>query len=262
MISIDLRTMGIVLFVVHLLQVFLFTHLYVTNRSMREVKWWLFWSLSGLLSFFLISVRDILGEPLIIVILQNFAMVSGAVFIYIGVLRFFSLKRNMKMILLSLIIYAAALITFTIFWKNVRIHTSITNIYLSVYAVITAVILIKNRASEKSNALLLIFYAFLFHGLVFGLRALLVAIGVMDRQDFFSSDPVNILTFIDGIITSILWTFGFILLINQRVNQKFKESLKHFETIFNTSPDITTLTNMQTGRLVNVNQYFTSIVGY
>jgi len=45
-------------------------------------------------------------------------------------------------------------------------------------------------------------------------------------------------------------------------NEKLIESLDHFETIFNTSPDITTLTNMQTGRLVNVNEHFTSILGF
>lgn len=260
--KIDLRTIAFVLLVMHILQIFVFTHLYVTNRSQREIKWWLFWSISGVLSFFLITVRDMLGAPAIVVILQNLFMVLGAAFLYIGVLRFYRIKNNKKIILLSIAVYVIIMTVFTLILENVRVHTAATNFYLSVYAVITALILIKNRSNEKSTALLLIFYAFLFHGLVFALRFIFVTIGLMDRQDFFSSDPINFLTFIDGIVTSVLWTFGFVLLINQRVNEKIIETLDQFELIFNTSPDAATITNMRNGLIINVNDHFEIMTGY
>jgi PAS domain S-box-containing protein len=89
-----------------------------------------------------------------------------------------------------------------------------------------------------------------------------VAAGLMDRQDFFSPDPLNFLTFVDGIITSVLWTFGFIVLINQRINERLKEMLDRFELIFNTSPDAATITNMRNGLIVNVNDHFEIVTGY
>jgi PAS domain S-box-containing protein len=216
----------------------------------------------GVFSYLLIVVRNILEEHPAVVIVQNTAMVSAAVFIYIGVKRFFGGKENSKTLLGALSLYIFLMIVFAAVFINVRVHTTITNIYLSIFAIITAVVLIRNKPETKSSALLVIYYVFLFHGLVFMLRAVFVAAGIMDRQNFFNPDPLNIMTFIDGIITSVLWTFGFVVLINQRVNEKIKETLDQFELIFNTSPDAATITNMRNGLIINVNDHFEIMTGY
>lgn len=260
--TIDLKTIALILLIMHFVQIFVFTHLYVTNKALREIKWWLLWSIFGVMSYLLIVIRNMLGEPSAIVILQNTSMVSAAAFIYIGVARFFGKKENKKIILGILSGYLVLMIVFAGIFINVRIHTTITNIYLSAFAVLTAIILIKNRSAEKSSALLVIYYVFLFHGLVFAMRAIFVAAGIMDRQDFFHPDPLNILTFIDGIVTSVLWTFGFVLMINQRISEQMKETLDHFEQIFNTSPDAATITSLADGKIMNVNDHFTDITGY
>ncbi|MGD9707522.1 MAG: ATP-binding protein [Candidatus Delongbacteria bacterium] len=260
--KIDLRTIALILLIMHVVQIFVFTHLYVTNRTLREIKWWLLWSVFGVFSYLMIVVRNMLGEHPAVVIIQNTAMVSAAVFIYIGVIRFYGSKENRKILLGALSLYVALMIVFAAVFINVRVHTTITNVYLSVFAVITALVLIRNKPAAKSSALLVIYYVFLFHGLVFMLRASFVATGIMDRQNFFNPDPLNILTFIDGIVTSVLWTFGFVVLINQRVNEKIKETLDQFELIFNTSPDAATITNMRNGLIINVNDHFGIVTGY
>lgn len=260
--KIDLRTIALILLIMHVVQIFVFTHLYVTNRSLREIKWWLLWSVLGVFSYLMIVVRNMLGEHPAVVIIQNTAMVSAALFIYVGVVRFFSRKENRIILLSALSLYVALMIVFAAVFINVRVHTTITNVYLSVFAVITAIVLIRNKPETKSSALLVIYYVFLFHGLVFALRAVLVVAGIMDRQNFFNPDPLNIMTFIDGIVTSVLWTFGFVVLINQRVNEKIKETLNQFELIFNTSPDAATITNMLNGLIINVNDHFEIVTGY
>jgi PAS domain S-box-containing protein len=260
--NIDLKTIALILLIMHVVQIFVFTHLYVTNKSLREIKWWLLWSVFGVLSYLLIVIRNILGEPSSVVIIQNTAMVSAAAFIYIGVIRFFGKKENKKIILGVLSAYLVLMIVFAAVYIDVRIHTTVTNIFLSAFAVFTALILLKNQPAQKSSALIVIYYVFLFHGLVFALRAIFVAAGIMDRQDFFKADPLNVLTFIDGIITSVLWTFGFVVMINQRVNEKIKETLEQFELIFNTSPDAATITSMKSGLIINVNDHFEIVTGY
>ena len=262
MISIDLRTMALVLFIMHIVQLFVFSHLYISNRSMREIKWWIFWCAVQIGAFFLIVVRKGVGDSALLVVIQNALMVSGAVFIYIGVLRFYGNKEKIKYILISMLFYILIMIFFTSFMESVRVHTSVTNAYLSALGILTAIALLKNRPNENNSSLMVIYYAFLFHGLVFALRSVLVAIGYMDRHDFFCPDPVNILTFIDGIVTSVLWTFGFVVLINQRVNERMKETFERFELIFNTSPDAATITNVSNGEIMDVNESFEMITGF
>lgn len=260
--NIDLKTIGLVLFVMHIIQFFAFTHLYFSNRSMKEIKWWIFWCLTGITSFFLIVVRNSLGEPPILIISQNFLMVSGAAFIYIGVLRFYGQKENRTLLYIKIISYFTLLLIFAAFFNMVRIHATITNVYLAYFGIITALTLFKYKPSEKSSSLTIIYYAFLFHGLIFGLRAVLVASGIMNRQDFFAKDPLNMATFFDGIVTSVLWTFGFILLVNQKANERMKETYERFEIIFNTSPDAASITNLTNGEIMEVNENFERITGY
>ena len=262
MISIDLRTMALVLFIMHIVQLFVFSHLYISNRSMREIKWWIFWCATGIAAFFMIVVRNILSEPPLLIVLQNAMMVSGAVFIYIGVLRFYGQKANKRLLIIQMILYLALKMICAVFSERLRIHTTLTNIYLSYFGVITAFALLKFRASGRNTSIIIIYYAFLFHGLVFALRAVFVASGIMDRQDFFSPDPLNILTFVDGIVTSVLWTFGFVVLINQRVNERMKETFERFKLIFNTSPDAATITEIESGQIINVNYHFETVTGY
>ena len=251
-----------VILIIYVVQLFLFTHLYVSNSNMREIKWWIYWCVTGITSFILIALRDVTGENPLLVVLQNTLMVSGSVFIYVGTLRFYGLEENRKQFTGIISVYVLLITIFTVFYPNVRIHTTITNIYLSYFGLMTAFVLLKFRSKEKSNAILIMYYGFLFHGLVFALRAVLVMTGIMDRQDFFYPDPLNTLTFLDGIITSLLWTFGFMVMINQRINRQMKESLDHFEQIFNASPDAATITNIDNGNIVSVNDHFTDITGF
>jgi|GEM_PF-3033785 len=259
---IDLKTMSLVLLIMHILQFFVFTHLYYANKSLREIKWWVFWCVTGILSFLLIVIRDIFGAPSPVIILQNSFMVLGAVFIYVGVLRFYGMKEKRGILAGMMLGYVIILTVFTVIYENVRVHASVTNLYLSFFAIITALVLIKFKPKKNSASLSIIYYAFLFHGLVFALRGIFVISGVMSRQNFFSPDPLNILTFIDGIITSVLWTFGFVVMINQRINDQVKETLDHFKQIFNTSPDAATITRLRDGRIIDVNDHFVTLLGY
>jgi hypothetical protein len=169
--NIDLRTMGFVLFIMHIVQLFIFTHLYVSNKSMREIKWWIYWCAAGTGSFFLIAIRQGVGASELLVVVQNAVMVFGAVLLYIGVLRFYGQRENIKMVGSCLALYIGSLVYFTYVHESVRIHTTVTNIMLSILGVLTAAVLIKFRPSEKSNSLTVIYSAFLFHGLVFALKS-------------------------------------------------------------------------------------------
>ena len=66
----------------------------------------------------------------------------------------------------------------------------------------------------------------------------------------------NVAGYLDALIVGILWTFGLILMINQRLNAEINEVKEHLELIFNTSPDAALIFRLEDGLIVNVNDGF------
>ena len=68
--------------------------------------------------------------------------------------------------------------------------------------------------------------------------------------------------FIVPIITSTLWTFGFIIMVNQRLNAENLEEKEKLQQVFNTSPDASMITQLNDGLVVDVNGGFLLMSGY
>ncbi|HWQ42737.1 MAG TPA: diguanylate cyclase, partial [Desulfosporosinus sp.] len=69
-------------------------------------------------------------------------------------------------------------------------------------------------------------------------------------------------SFVIPIVTSPLWTFGFILMVNQRLNAENCEEKEKLQLVFNTSPDAAMITQLQDGLFVDVNIGFSVMTGY
>jgi diguanylate cyclase (GGDEF)-like protein/PAS domain S-box-containing protein len=70
------------------------------------------------------------------------------------------------------------------------------------------------------------------------------------------------LSFTIPIIISLLWTFGFIIMVNQRLNAENREEKEKLKLIFNTSPDAAVITRLTDGTIVDVNAGFCFMTGY
>ena len=73
---------------------------------------------------------------------------------------------------------------------------------------------------------------------------------------------ILIVGFIIPIITSTLWTFGFIIMVNQRLNIENCVEKEKLQQIFNTSPDAALITRLNDGLLIDVNVGFSVMTGY
>jgi len=106
------------------------------------------------------------------------------------------------------------------------------------------------------NAVILI-----VHGCVFLYRTAMF-LGGETVPDFFKSSFFNNLPYLDALVVSLLWTFGFIIMLNQKLNAELKEDKTNLELIFNTSPDAVLITGLYDGNLVEVNEGFTALTGF
>jgi len=63
-------------------------------------------------------------------------------------------------------------------------------------------------------------------------------------------------------IHSTLWTFGFVALLNQRLQKNSGEARDIFNLTINTIPDAVLITRLKDGKLFKINQGFTKLSGY
>jgi len=83
-----------------------------------------------------------------------------------------------------------------------------------------------------------------------------------DSSEVFAQSLYNYLPYFDALVVSLLWTFGFIIMVNQKLNSDIHESKTHFEQIFHTSPDAAIITRLSDGLIIDWNEGYTNVSGY
>jgi PAS domain S-box-containing protein len=258
--NIDIRTLGLVLVITHLIQLIVFLYQYIINKHYKGVGWWLLWSAAEVAGFLFLLLRDIPSIHIIAVILQNVLIISGVIFVYIGIMRFIDRTENRRIILAILILYIASFLYFLFINDDIQIRSFLISGTLAIVSFITAYSLIFYRPAYMTASANLTAVVFLAHGSFFTIRTAMLIIGT--PQDTFQSTPLNIATYIDALFCSILWTFVFIVMINQRLNQEMKEAKEEMELVFNTSPDAAIISRLSDGLIIYANESFSILSGY
>lgn len=102
---------------------------------------------------------------------------------------------------------------------------------------------------------------FLVYGCFSTLRTFL-AIMLPPMRSYSDQAATLIVGFIVPIITSALWTFGLIIMVNQRLNNENQVEKEKLQLVFNTSPDAELITRLNDGLFVDVNTGFSVLSGY
>lgn len=254
--ELDIRTMVAILLLTHIVQVFIFSHQYLRNRNQKDIKYWLLWSICLTMSFLFILLRSY--EPLlkILIILQNTFMGAGTVFLYIGSLRYYKTRPNYKIIAASLILLVTVLIIFTCVTNQVFTRSLLVNIFLFIYILLTGLRITLKSSSERGSMQKILGYTFFILCLMLLLRIYMMIGFSFDPSDMLNPHPLNVLSFLILLIVSIIWTFTYIVLINERITSELSESRDRFQLLFDTSPDAISLTRIKDGLIRNANSNF------
>ncbi len=259
--NLDIPTLIFILGITHLMQVVVFAHQYKVNKVYPGVGWWLLWSAAGVVGFFFILLREIPSLLPLTIVVQNTMIVAGTIFLYIGVRLFLGQKVNLKVIIPLALLFVVGLLYFLFIDENLKIRSIVINATIAIIPLFTAYSLFKYktlaiRASANFNAVI-----FLIHGCLFAYRTIMIFMGV-PMEHFLSPTFFNFLPFFDALIVSLLWTFGLIIMLNQRLNSDITDAKKELQQIFNTSPDAASITRLDDGLMVDVNDGYSAITGY
>lgn len=258
--KLDIQTIVIILGLIFVTQVIALFVQYRFNRVYRGVGWWLIGSILMALGFIFISLITVKSLEMLARVAQ-LLVVLGQIFLYIGIIRFLN-KKESRWITISIF---SAFVFFYYYYmyvnNDISSRTIVVTAVLAIVSFMSAYKLYfrKDRlSSESANFTSAIF---LLYGCFYIVRSFF-AIMLPPIQSYYDQWTIVILAFIVPIIASNLWTFGFIIMVNQRLNIENRLEKEKFQQIFNTSPDAYLITRLEDGLFIDVNVGFTVMTGY
>lgn len=259
--GIDLQTLILIIGITHLMQILVFYNQYKTNKNLAGPGWWLLWSAAESLAFGLILLRGIPSLLPLVIVFQDVIIISGTFFVYIGIMRFFNRKVNQKLVISAFTGFVVLHLFFFLVYNSIEARTLLLDVYLSVIAFVTAIAIFKNKTDSIASTAIFNMAIFIIHGSIFAFRTVMIILGVSVGEALIPN-LFNLVQYFDALLVSLLWTFGFIMMMNQRLNAEISEAKYHFELIFNTSPDAVAISRLSDGTFIDCNEGYSKITGY
>lgn len=215
--SIDLQTLVLFSSITNFLQVIILFVQYWANKTYKGLGWWALGGASGALGFAVTFLRTSPVFGSFAIVANNILYVSGLALPYVGVLRFFGQAERRKWLGAFLILHSLLTIYFVYIDNNQDARRLLTSGAIATFSFLIS----KHFLSHQIRSLRVISYflaiVFLFYGIFFGLRVL--------SPLWATSEAVYLVT----LIGSMLWTFGFIMLVNQRLNMEIRDAQEKTE---------------------------------
>lgn len=228
--SIDIRTLCIVLAITNFLQATAIYMQYLTNKTYKGIKWWLLGFASIAIGFILLLLRDFIPNVLITIILANTFTILGLIFIYIGSMIFFDKKENRQILYPLFIAFLLSYFYFTYINEDIIIRTFIVSVTIAIISFLNAKDLYFKKPHSISTSVNFVVVVLLIHGVFFVFRAVNMVI-TTPIDSLFTPAFVQVAIFLFQLIEGILLTFGLIIIVNQRLNSKIIKGKAHLEKL-------------------------------
>lgn len=256
----DLTTLLLVQSIVISVQAIVLFLQYRANHSYPGTGWWV--AGVSVMALAVTLMPFVQSEALWgIAVLANPLLILGHQFLYIGMLRFFGRRETPWKIALPYAVFLISYLFFIFFDNNLSVRTILINIMLAAFCFLTAALLLF-RKNEKITAIEgLTGFTFLSYAVFLGWRALM-ALLLPPMQTYDDRALKLEYAFIMLIIVSMIWTYGFIIMTNQRLNRENLLEKEKMQNVFNIGPDAMMFSLLADGTLIDVNERFSVVTGY
>lgn len=259
--KLDIATLSLIIAVLMLLQSFALYLNSVINKKYKGLKFWLFGGLLETIGTFLFFVRKIESLKLVSVALANTTVIFGIIIIYLGIVRFLDQKENNKLIWSIFFSSFCLLLFFTFVNDDISIRIIVTSLVISYYSFLIVFVLLKNINQHIKISTSFLIIIFSVYGSFFFTRGI-YTLFVRDIVSMFDNTFFQISTFIISIIFAYLLTIGLIILVSQRLNGEIKESKDYFEIIFESTPEMILINQVEDGKITHVNNALRDLMGF
>lgn len=255
----DLPTLVFLLSLVGVTQVVALFIQYRVNSTYRGIGWWLLGSMAMSLGFVTLSFVAI-DAIAIVSVISIPMLILGRICLFVGTSRYLGEKLHKGFLVGTFALLCFLYYYFLFVQDNISWRTIAASVGIGLFSILNARILFRSCKGRYSNVSAFTGAMFLFSGLQL-IFVILYTIVSGPMQSYLDYTLPQVMLFIVPSITGILWTFGFILMVNQRLvsdNQEEKENLRR---MFNARPDAAILIRLEDGVLVDVNQGYLQMTG-
>lgn len=221
---IDVHTIAIILSLSNLMQVGALFIQYRVDTTHSGPGWWTVGSAALSLGFACNYLRDAPAVAPFAIVGNNLLFLAGASLLYIGVLRFLGRPEPRRMLLGLFAIVSAFILYFTFVQDSVPVRRIVISVALVLVALLTAMALLVHKSRPAAASSYFLAAVFLAHCCFLTTRALTPLSGP-NVEAIFSASASQVATYVSALISTTLWTFGFILMANQRLNTERQETI-------------------------------------
>jgi PAS domain S-box-containing protein len=260
--NIDIRTTALFAVIINFIQVIFLALHYFLHKSYKGAGWWLMWGIFVAAGFAFLGSRTFnVFDEKYAVFFQNIFLAAGLISLYIGILSFFNRKVNKSLPIISFIIFLIINFVFSFIRDRADIRSILLNLYVFIWLLVISYSLNKHKLGSVKTVANFLAIILLAQSVFYALKVINVIKN--PESGFFLSNDINTqLAYIFGVIASLFLSFGLIVMVNQKLNSDIRLAKEHFEMIFNASPDAVFITEIDTGKIIQVNNSFTDITGY
>lgn len=259
--NIDLRTLSIVLGITNLLQVAALSIQYKISKSRIGLGWWTLGITALALGFIFNNLRDIPSLNVVSIIGNNLLFITGMDLLFIGVKRFLDRKERLGELIATWLVFSSLILYFLFVVDNMSARSGILSFAIAGTSFFSVHALLAYKTRSIDTTAIFLALVFLANGIFFLFRALFAFNGTA-LGNAFSPTMIQIATYLVSLSTTILWTFGFVVMVNQRLNTENYEAKENLQLIFNTGPSAVLITRLADGLLVAINDRFTVLTGF
>jgi diguanylate cyclase (GGDEF)-like protein len=214
--NVDIRTLFLVLGIVDVIQVIVFFLLYLVNRADRGIGWWVLGSALSAIGLGLILLQDVVSMEGIAIFCANALLVLGQIFLYTGVMRFLGKKENRWIVIAVFAVFLLSFLYYSYVNSDITARTVIVSAAAAAVSLLTADRLFVNKPRTIAASANFTAAVLLAGGCYFMIRAVLTLIS-SPVNSFFAPALTPTTVLLVSLIEGILLTFGFIIMINQRL---------------------------------------------
>lgn len=259
-IKLDINTLAFILSLTFVTQVIALSVQYRVNRTYRGIGWWLMGS--SLMALGIIFMPMVTVKSLeIFARIANPLVVLGQIFLYLSIMQFLDKKENRWILSSIFVVFIFSYYYYMYVDNDISSRTVVVTAALATISLMTAYKLFFKKDRRISVSANFTAAVFLAYG-CFMIMRFFWALMLPRIHSYLEQATILIAGFVVPIITSTLWTFGFIIMVNQRLNAENREEKEKLQLVFNTSPDAAIITRLSDGLFVDVNGGFLVMTGY
>jgi PAS domain S-box-containing protein len=258
----SISTIAVLTSIVYSTQTIAFFLQYRLNRIYAGLGCWLAGTSLQAAGFLLMVL---LNEPSLrlLSIFGNPLVFAGQLFMYLGIVRFLGRKTRNRSLVVSFALFCLGYFYFIFVRNAIYPRALIVSASTAIVSLLSARVLVAERKNPFAGAAGFTAAVFICFALAHAaIAALTLALPPLESYKDIHQEPLRVMVFLLPIVASMLWSFGLVIMLNQRLHAEVEEEKEKLRLIFNMSPDATSITRMGDGVFVDVNTGFQLMTGY